>query len=180
MKGRGAYVKGRKTLNKNEMKCLELLMQCSHLPLKNQDIVLTLEWSDRKVANALSNLHGMDLIKASDYKVTLTEEEEGIKFTGKAPHYWIGKPGEPIYKRAQYVLENNGTLQNIFLRELDFDLNLFPFRLLRKVTFLAPILNYSADTLVIDCSSLRLTSEELADIELLSHQKKVKVTLESS
>jgi len=180
MKGRGAYVKGRRTLNANELRVLKRMIDDPTQRFKGRHFVVEFAWSDRKVANALSNLHGMDLIKSSAYQLTLTEEEQGVVWKGKAPEYWIGLPGQPIHYRAKYVLENHGSLQKIFQRELDYDLNLFPYRLLRKVTFLAPILNYSADTLVIDCSSLRLSPEELGDLAILASQEKVKVTLESS
>lgn len=106
MKGRGAYPKDRKRLNGNELKVLQLLISNSNEPTLPSEIEELLDWDPRKTSNATSMLHGMDLIKASDYKVTLTEEEWGIKATGKAPFYWIGKEGQPIYKRAVYALEH--------------------------------------------------------------------------
>jgi len=180
MKGRGAYPKDRKRLNGNELKVLQLLISNSNEPTLPSEIEELLDWDPRKTSNATSMLHGMDLIKASDYKVTLTEEEWGIKATGKAPFYWIGKEGQPIYKRAVYALEHFGSLASIFQRELDFELSLYPFRMLRKVTVMAQILNFNQATIVLEVSGAGLTSEELAEVTILSKQNPVKVTFESA
>jgi len=179
MKGRGAYPKDRKRLNGNELKILQLLISNPNEPTLPSEIEEILDWDPRKTSNATSMLHGMDLIKASDYKVTLTEEEQGLKFTGKAPHYWIGKEGQPIYDRALYALSHFGSLASIFQRELDFELNLYPFRMLRKVTVMGQILNFSQQTIVIEIGA-GLSSEEYSEVMILSKQNPVKVTFESA
>jgi hypothetical protein len=178
MKGRGAYVKDKKRLNDNEFTVLKKLFEDPVVSYRGHDLVEMFGWSDRKVANALSNLHGLDLIKSSKYELTLTEDEKGVRWEGSAPHYWVGNVGQPIHKRAQYVIENKGSLQNILSGEMDFELHLYPFRLLRKVTVLSQIISITGKDVVLELLN-DLTDQEVIDLELLANQK-VRVTFESS
>jgi len=178
MKGDGAYVKDRTRLNTSEIKILTELLKNPSQPTLGKDLELYFGWGERKVSGALSILHGMDLIKSSSYDLTKTETEQGVKWTGKAPHYWIGQnEGETIWKRAVYVVQNTGLLGKILLGEFDNGMFLFPLRKQRKVTVLSRLQLLSSEIAQINIAGL--VSSEFQDLVQLSQQQKIKVTFES-
>jgi len=178
MKGDGAYVKERTRLNRSELKILNELFKNPSQPTLGKDLELQFGWGERKVSGALSVLHGMDLIKSSSYDLTKTETEQGTKWTGKAPHYWIGQnKGEMIWQRAEYVLRNYGLLGKILLGEFDGGMFLFPLRKARKVTVLSRLQLISSELAQINIGAME--SSEYQDLVQLSQSQKIKVTLES-
>jgi len=122
---------------------------------------------DRKASSTLSKLVGMDLVKSSEYRTMLTDEETKKFETTHTPIYFITRgSNNPWELRSKLVIEIHGYLRG--LDEMQFGLNMWPLRF--------PIEYYSTN------SSYRLGSRFLwKHIDQVFELKVMKVrTLEES
>ena len=137
-----------------------------------------LKWSDRKTDQSLSRLHGMDLIKGGKKSRIFTDEELQLVHNPKNPQYWIGKIGEPIYKRAQHAIENNGNIMKFFYEnDFDFDLSLYPKDGRRKTSVVGKIYSFGSVDLSIHHFPLNHLQNDVL-LHLRNHEK-IKITLET-
>ena len=82
---------------------------------------------DRKASSTLSKLVGMDLVKSSEYRTMLTDEETKRFETTHTPIYFITRnTRNPWELRAKLVIEIHGYLRG--LDEMQFGLNMWPLR----------------------------------------------------
>jgi len=82
---------------------------------------------DRKASATLSKLVGMDLVKSSEYRTMLTDEETKKFETTHTPIYFITRGSRnPWELRAKLVIEIHGYLRG--LDEMQFGLNMWPLR----------------------------------------------------
>jgi len=180
-KGYGSIFDDQPTqLSSDEMTVLKEIMTKSTFKEKRntRSIGTALKWSDRKTDQSISRLHGMDLIKGGKKSRMFTEEERELKYDAKNPQYWIGKMGEPIYKRAHFALENSGNISIFFSeKDFDFELYLYPRDGRRKTSMLGMISNFASVDLSINHLPLNQLQHEIV-LQLRSNDR-IKVTLET-
>jgi len=82
---------------------------------------------DRKASSTLSKLVGMDLVKSSEYRTMLTDDETKKFENTHTPIYFITRgSNNPWEIRAKLVIETHGVLRG--MDELQFGLNMWPLR----------------------------------------------------
>jgi len=184
-KGRGAFVDPLTTfrLNQGELDILTLMMSAKTIHPDTTDRHTSSGWADlltipeHRVSGYLSRLKGMDLVKSTGDKMTLTEDEQVMADGFYAPWiYWVGLPGEPIYKRAELVLANHGKLDNIKDMSMQFGLPLWPQRLEKIVTMRTTLSNLQDQEITIN---FNINEEKMLKLIALKQQGEVMVTIES-
>lgn len=123
----GADVSTDKTkLDSFELGVLKIIYDAEN-PLKASDIRKVLGCGDRKASATLSRLVGMDLVKSSEYKAMLTDEETQAFDMSHVPQYFIPhRQGDPWRSRATLVINRFGSLKG--LGDYQFGLDLWPLR----------------------------------------------------
>lgn len=122
----------------------------------------------RKISSTLSNLVGMDLIKSTNYRMTMSEEEQKKWEPSQEPKYFMSERGTPWYERAGQVLGDNGKLK--ILSQLSFGLDLFPNRKITRFEIEFPIIR--------TCGLSTIQNKELEDFMTKHEGMNCKMTLE--
>lgn len=79
-----------------------------------QQLAIWLDTNIRYASSYCSRLVGLDLIKSTEYTVTLTEQEKNRFKTLDTPYYFIPTNSDDVYRRrAQNVINSKGALHNL-------------------------------------------------------------------
>ena len=175
--GKGAYIDpATKTkLSGPELKLLKLMMKTPHIGWSRGDWATQMKIDPQILSGHISVLKGCGLVKSALDDSTWTDEER-IMLKGKSNFYWIGEAGQPIRKRAQYVLDANGSLLEIRENKLNFGLKLWPDNGREIVTIKGMIIAVTPHQLVLNFNT---TEEKLTKLAELGDQKEVMINIES-
>jgi len=182
IRGRGAYVDSEERklhgLSAGELSVLKIIFKDPTRKRTSAGWANKLTLPEHRISGFLSYLKGMDLIKSSsdDYLLTDNEKELCKEVEGSAV-YWIGDIGTPIYKRAQYALDNNGKLTDILKSKMQFDFALFPERIEKSITISAKMKYIDGDEIGFVIPDL--TGHQHLKFLELKEQKEVMITVES-
>jgi len=127
MKGQGADVPiDKKRLDPRQFTYLKFLFDTEGSKSARR-IQNAFKHTDREASSTLSLLVGMDLIKSSEYRIILTDDERQMFTASRTPEYFVPiDEGSPWRRRAKYVIDNEGRLAG--LHEMQFGLKLWPYR----------------------------------------------------
>lgn len=128
------------------------------------------------ISGFLSNLKGLDLIKSTGDDSMLTDEELRVAEEAGTYEYWVGGEGQPLYRRAEHVIEERGNLAQIIQGYYRFDLPLWPARPERIITMKALIVQQDQHRI---CLEYNIPDAKLIKLAELTDQREVLVSIES-
>jgi len=175
-KGYGTIYREQKTqLSEDELKLLKEMFEKPSLQQRktSRNWSKPLGWEIRRTVSAMSNLHGLDLIKGGKKSKYWTEDETKLIDTEmQEPEYWIGKDGEGIYTRVQYAIKNNGNILEFFKDETYcFSMALYPNDGRTKIVMNGRLVRYGNETLELEVDRIsdvqaRATMNEMSKQEI--------------
>jgi hypothetical protein len=177
-KGRGAYLDPlvKTKLDAGELSLLKAMMKIPIAALPSSAWAEKMTLPEHIISGFLSNLKGLDLIKSTSDGTMLTEEEIKIADETGISAFWIGGEGQPLYKRADHVIDSMGSLDKIIKGYYQFDFPLWPNRPEKIVTLRGSLTDVRDKQIILHFNIDEAKMLKLID---LSTQKEVLVSIES-
>ena len=177
-KGRGAYLDPtvKTKLDAGELSLLKAMMKVPIAAHPSSVWAEKMTLPEHFISGFLSNLKGLDLIKSTGDNTMLTDEEITVAEETGISAFWIGGPGQPIYKRAEEAIRENGNLKSIIAGYFRFDLPLWPNRPEQIVTLRGSLSDLRDKQIILHYNIDEAKMLKLID---LSTQKEVLVSIES-